>query len=298
MINGVHMVSILLKIWDKICILLELVKFEHTIFALPFAYLGAVLAYQGIFPIHYWLWITLAMIGARTAGMCLNRLIDKNIDAKNPRTAGRALPQGIISVPQVIILTICSFVLLFVAACNLNLLCVVLSPVVVAMLIGYSYLKRFTWLTHFGIGAVLACAPVGGWIAIQQNITLVPIILGLSVLFWTAGFDIIYATQDVEFDRKYNIYSIPRIFGIKNALSISRILHLTTIIGLCIIGIIENLHMLYWIGVIATGVLLIYEHSIISPEDLSRVNQAFFTINGIVSIVLFVTTVADLELLE
>ncbi|MBU1600309.1 putative 4-hydroxybenzoate polyprenyltransferase [bacterium] len=272
---------------------LKLVKFEQTVFALPFAYLGGVLAYQGIFPIHYWVWITLTMFCARTAGMALNRLIDREIDAKNPRTVNRALPKGLIPIWQVKLLVLFSLSLLFFSAYKLNLLCLFLSPVVVIMLVSYSYLKRFTYLTHLGIGLVLACAPIGGWIAIKGSITALPIVLGVGVCFWTAGFDIIYATQDLEFDQREGIHSIPATFGIRNALAISRIFHLITIISFIFTGILGKMGLFYWVGLLATILLFIYEHSLISETDLSKVNYAFFSINSLVSLILCISTIVD-----
>lgn len=274
----------------------ELVKFEHTIFALPFAYLGAILAYEMIPSFYYWIWITLAMVGARTAGMALNRLIDRCIDANNPRTQDRALPKGLIPIWQVWLLSIASFVLLLFSAYKLNPLCLILSPLAVVLLVGYSWLKRFTWLSHLGIGAVLSCAPIGGWLAIYGKFDIIPMLLGIGVLFWAAGFDLIYATQDVDFDRQNKIYSIPQSFGIENALIVSRFFHVITIITLIIIGGMTSLGLYYWFGVLITAILLIYEHSLVSPTDLSRVNQAFFTINGWVSIGLFGFTVMDVVL--
>ena len=278
---------------NRIKLFLELVKFEHTIFALPFAYLGGVLAYQGIFHLHYWVWITLTMAGARTAGMALNRLIDREIDAKNPRTANRALPKGLISIWQVNLLVFASLFLLFFSAYKLNSLCLILSPVVVILLVSYSYLKRFTCLTHLGIGLVLACAPIGGWIAIKGSITVLPIVLWAGVCFWTAGFDIIYATQDLGFDQKEGIHSIPASFGLKNALVISRPFHLITIISFILTGILGKMGLFYWVGILAIIPLLIYEHSLISENDLSKVNTAFFSVNSLVSLILFISNVVD-----
>ncbi|MFH1097550.1 MAG: UbiA-like polyprenyltransferase [Candidatus Desantisbacteria bacterium] len=283
-------------ILNKLMSFVELVKFEHTIFALPFAYLGAILACEGIPSLYYWIWITLAMVGARTAGMALNRLIDRYIDAKNPRTQNRALPKGLIPLWQAWLLVCGSFILLLFSAYKLNLLCLILSPFAVALLVIYSWLKRWTWLSHLGLGLVLACAPIGGWMAIQERLDIVPLLLGLGVLFWVAGFDIIYGTQDVDFDRQAGLYSIPQSFGITNALLISRFFHIFTVVALLMIGVLDNLGLYYWFGVITTTILLIYEHRLVSPTDLSRVNQAFFTINGWISVGLFGFTVADVVL--
>jgi len=278
---------------NKLMSFVELVKFEHTIFALPFAYLGAILACGGIPSLYYWIWITLAMVGARTAGMALNRLIDRYIDAKNPRTQMRALPKGLIPLRQAWLLVCGSFILLLFSAYKLNPSCLILSPFAVAMLVIYSYLKRWTWLSHLGLGLVLACAPIGGWMAIQERLDIIPLLLGLGVLFWVTGFDIIYGTQDVDFDRQSGLYSIPQSFGIAHALITSRFFHIFTIVALLMIGVLDNLGLYYWFGVITTTILLVYEHRLVSPTDLSRVNQAFFTINGWISVGLFGFTVAD-----
>jgi len=279
---------------NKIRLFIELVKFEHTIFALPFAYLGALLAFRGIFPLSYWLWITLAMVGARTAGMALNRLIDCKIDAKNLRTANRALPQGLIPLWQVWLLVFGGFFLLFFSAYHLNFLALVLSPLAIVLLVSYSYFKRFTWATHFGIGVILACAPMGGWIAIRGDITFLPVILSLGVLCWAAGFDIIYAMQDLKFDQEENLYSIPRSFGLKKALTISKTLHLLTITCLFNLGILAHLTIYYWVGLVMATILLVYEHRLISPFDLSKVNQAFFAANGLFSLTVFIFTTLSL----
>jgi 4-hydroxybenzoate polyprenyltransferase len=283
-------------IFNKLLQFVELVKFEHTIFALPFAYLGAILACEMVPSFYYWVWITLAMVGARTAGMALNRLIDRRIDANNPRTQMRALPKQLIPLWQVWLLSITSFVLLLFSAYKLNSLCLILSPLAVVLLVGYSWLKRWTWLSHLGLGAVLACAPIGGWLAIMGRFDITPIILGLGVLFWAAGFDLIYATQDVDFDRQNKLYSIPQSFGIKNALFVSRFFHILTVVALIMIGGMTSLGLCYWIGVITTTILLAYEHSLVSPTDLSRVNQAFFIINGWISLGLFGFTIVDIVL--
>lgn len=269
-------------------------KFEHTIFALPFAYLGGILAYRGIFPLYTFVFLTLAMVGARTAGMALNRLLDRKIDAKNPRTANRALPKGLISVWQVWLLVFASLALFFFSAYKLNLLCLILSPIAIILLISYSCLKRLTYLTHLGIGLVLACAPIGGFLAIKGSVAILPIILGIGVCFWVAGFDIIYATQDLEFDQKEGIHSIPVSFGIRNALVISRLFHLITVSSFILTGILGKMGLFYWAGILGTSLLLIYEHSLISETDLSKANKAF-SVNSLVSPILFISAVADFE---
>ncbi len=278
---------------ERIKILYNLVRFEHTIFALPFAYLGMVMAQKGVPGWYYWFWVTLAMAGARTAAMGFNRLIDREIDAKNPRTANRHLPKKQIAPQTVWFLVIVSLILLEFSAYKLNWLCVYLSPIVVVLLWGYSYCKRFTWLTHFVLGLVEAAAPIGGWIAVTGSFALPPIDVGLAVIFWLAGFDIIYACQDYEFDKKEGIFSIPANFGLGPGLAVSAILHILTIVFLVLAGLSLHLGIWYWSGIAMNGILLIYEHAIISPKDLSRINQAFFTVNGYVSVVLFVCTLLD-----
>ncbi len=275
-------------------ILFELIKFEHTIFALPFAYLGVCLARNGIVEFYYWFWITMAMVGARTAGMALNRLIDRKIDAQNPRTSNRPIQRGVISHKQVKWLIIGSFALLFFSCLKLNEVCLLLSPLVVCILVVYPYLKRITWLSHFVLGLILGCAPVGGGIAIIGHLTIAPLILAISVFTWTAGFDIIYATMDIEFDRGNGLYSIPQRFGLKPALISSSILHICTVVTLVYLGWYIDSGPYYWIGITITALLLYYEHTIISPADISKVNMAFFNINGAIGIILFFFTLLDL----
>jgi len=281
---------------NKFKTFLEMIKFEHTIFALPFAYLGAFLA-SGGFPSGYDLfWVTLAMVGARTAAMSLNRLIDRHIDALNPRTAGRALPKGTLSIAEVWLYTIISFVLLFIAAAQLNPLCVKLMPIAVFVLVIYSYTKRWTWACHLVLGAALGLAPLGSWVAVTGSIDLPGVMLGLAVAFWVAGFDIIYACQDFEFDKAAGIHSIPAQFGIKKSLIISALFHLISPILLAAIGFYLGLGIFYLIGVlIATG-LLIHEHRLVKPNDLSKIGVAFMNMNGYLSMVMFLFTLLDVIL--
>lgn len=271
----------------KIKLFFELVKFEHTIFAIPFAYLGMIMAARGVPSFHFWFWVTIAMVGARTAAMAFNRLIDGQLDAINPRTANRPLPQRKINRGQVFVLAFFSLALLLISAGMLNPLCLWLSPVAVILLVTYSYTKRFTWLSHFALGLVEAAAPIGGWLAISGRIEFAPFLIGVAVIFWLAGFDIIYAIQDIEFDKQVGLYSIPVKFGLAQGLVISTILHLFTIAFLIYAGFYLHLGLWYWVGILLTTGLLVYEHSIITPKDLSRLNQAFFTMNGWVSVVLF-----------
>lgn len=280
----------------KLKIFLNMIKFEHTIFALPFAYLGAFLAAEGLPEWVQLFWITLAMIGARTAAMSLNRLIDRHIDALNPRTADRALPRGLVSIYEVWIYTALSFGLLFYAAFQLNLLCVKLLPVAVFILLIYSYTKRWTWACHFFLGLADAMAPVGAWVAIKASIDMPAVILGLGMGSWVAGFDIVYACQDYDFDRSHGIKSIPARFGKGNALVIARVVHMFSVAMLILLGLFLNLGFIYLAGVTISAIILLYEHRIVSPYDLSRVNIAFLNSNAYLSVLMFVFTILSLSI--
>jgi 4-hydroxybenzoate polyprenyltransferase len=273
-----------------------MVKIEHTIFALPFAFLGAFLAARGIPRPAQIGWILLAMIGARSAAMAFNRLIDLPYDARNPRTLNRALPRKLLTRGFVVAFIIASSAVLVFAASRLNRLSLELSPLALGIVFFYSYTKRFTWLTHIFLGVALACAPIGAWVALRGSISLSPIILGLAVALWVAGFDVIYSCQDVEFDKGEALHSIPKRFGVRAALWISAVLHL---VMLGILGFLfwrEGLGGISMTGLVIVGLLLAYEHSLVRPKDLSRANTAFFTINGWISILLFATTTIDLLL--
>lgn len=282
----------------KLLIILEMIKFEHTIFALPFAFMGAVLGnivLEDSWP-TWWeiFWVTLAMVGARSAAMTLNRLIDRFIDAQNPRTANRAIPAGLISVSEAIMFTVISFAMLFFAAFQLNDLAVTLLPLAVFVLILYSYTKRFTWLCHFVLGVAIGFGPLGGWIATTGEVNETALLLFGTVLFWTAGFDILYACQDEEFDRREGLHSIPSRFGIARALLISRACHVLTTIGLLAIYLTADLSVWFLVGAVISALILVYEHSLVKPHDLSKLNMAFFTMNGILSVVVFTFTMLDL----
>lgn len=285
---------------NKIKIILEMIKFEHTIFALPFAYLGMILgSYEKFNHFPTWeqfFWITLAMVGARSASMALNRLIDRTIDKLNPRTANRAIPQGKLTIKEVVIFVIISLSIFIIATLQLSDLAIKLLPIALIILVLYSYTKRFTWTCHYILGGAIGLAPMGAWVAVTNEITYTSIILYLIVAFWTAGFDIIYATQDIDFDRENGLYSIPVRFGIRNSLKIAKITHVLTIIGLVYLFFLADLGIWYIIGVIIANFILHYEHSIISANDLTKVNTAFFTMNGILSVVIFVFTFLDLLL--
>lgn len=286
---------------NKLKTFLEMIKFEHTLFALPFAYLGAFLAGRssriGGFPTAAQLfWITLAMVGARTAAMSLNRLIDRHIDARNPRTSNRAIPAGLLQTGEVYAYVLFSFLLLGYAAYQLNLLALELMPIAVFFLVFYSYTKRFTWACHLILGISLGLAPLGAWIGITGHWALPPVLLGLGVVTWVAGFDIVYACQDVEFDRKEGLHSIPAVFGLMRGLEISAFLHVLAPLFFIIVGILMSLNWLYYVGVLVAIILLYRQHRIISASDLSKVGVAFFNLNGYLSVMLFVFSLLDLIL--
>ncbi|MDE0482698.1 MAG: putative 4-hydroxybenzoate polyprenyltransferase [Candidatus Poribacteria bacterium] len=280
----------------KLRIILEMIKFEHTIFALPFAIMSAFIAAEGLPPLSKLGWVLVAMVGARSCAMAFNRLADAEIDSENPRTAMRAIPAGLITKGSVWIFTIVSAGLLVFAAWQLNPLAFALSPVALAVIMGYSYTKRFTSLSHFWLGLALSISPVGAWIAIKGRFDWTPIILCCVVLLWTAGFDIIYACQDVNFDRKHGLHSIPARLGIRWALWVSSALHVVAVLLLFCIPFLTELGIFYYIGVGIVLLIFIYEHAIVKPNDLSRVNLAFFTLNGMISLVLMALSIADILL--
>jgi len=273
---------------------LEMIQFQHTVFALPFALMGAALAAGGLPTARQLLWILGAMVGARSAAMTFNRLVDRRFDARNPRTAGRHLVTGRISPGFAAVFLACSIALFLLSAYRLNRLAFVLAFPVLALILGYSYAKRFTWGSHFLLGAALGCAPLGAWIAVRGSFATAPLLLGLAVLLWTAGFDLIYACQDADFDRREGLRSVPARWGIAGALGLSRGLHAGMIAVLIVLGKRMDLGGVYYGGVAATAAMLVYEHSLVKPGDLSRVNRAFFTVNGCVSLFLCAATLADL----
>ncbi len=278
------------KFWQKLKTTLEMIKFEHTLFALPFAFLGAVLAANGLPTLWQIFWITVAMFGARSAAMSFNRIIDRKFDAENPRTANRELPSGKLSVSFAWTFFAVSVALFLLASYELNRLTFLLSPVALLSVLGYSYAKRFTNFSHLILGWALAISPTGAWIAVRGAIdSEVPILLSLLVMMWTAGFDVLYACQDFEYDRQKGLRSIPARFGIKNSLMIARIFHAQAFFVLILLYLMTGLGWLALIGVIATGALMIYQHTLVKPNDLSRLNAAFFATNAFVSVILFLT---------
>lgn len=269
---------------------LEMIKIEHTLFALPFAFLGAVLAARGLPSAWQILWIVVAMVGARSAAMAFNRIADRSFDARNPRTASRALPAGLLSVGFVWAFTIAAAALFVVAAAMLNRLTLILSPVALACVLLYSFTKRWTQFSHLVLGASLSIAPTGAWIAVRGEIgSPVPLLLSLVVLLWTAGFDVLYACQDYEFDRREGLRSIPARVGIARALWIARALHAAAFLALVWLFLITQLGPVAFVGVLATAALLVYQHRLVRAGDLSRLNAAFFTTNAFVSVILLAT---------
>ncbi len=280
--------------FNRIRIMLEMIKFPHTVFALPFAFTGAVLAANGLPPWGKILWITLAMVGARSGAMGMNRLLDADIDARNPRTMNRAIPAGVLTKAQVGAFSAASFALLVYSAYRLNPLCLKLSPVAIAIVTFYSITKRFTWASHLVLGLSLAIAPIGAWTAIRGSIDMPVLVLGGAVLTWVAGFDILYALQDMEFDARVGLYSIPRYLGVKGSIRTSRLLHALTVAGLLYIYSPLGLNYVYLLGVLAVSVMLFYEHMLIKDGDLSRLDAAFFNMNGYISVTVFLFTAASL----
>jgi 4-hydroxybenzoate polyprenyltransferase len=272
---------------------LEMIKFSHTLFALPFALLSAALAAEGIPRLSVLLKILAAMVGARSAAMAHNRLVDREIDAANPRTATRALPAGKLSVAFVRVFFIASIAVFLAAAASLNRLTLLLSPVALALLLVYAYTKRFTAASHLVLGLCLSLAPMGAWIAVRGALDWTPILLGLAVLVWTAGFDILYSLQDEEHDRRAGLKSIPSVLGTRPALVLSAVLHAAMVPLLFAVWKLSGGGALFAIGVAATAAVLLYQHAILKPGDLSRINTAFFTANGIVSLTLAACGIAD-----
>jgi 4-hydroxybenzoate polyprenyltransferase len=278
---------------DKLKIILEMIKFEHTIFALPFAFTGALLAARGIPSWWTILWITVAMVGARSAAMGFNRWADREIDAANPRTKTRALPQRLVSPGQVIIFIALSSAVLIYAAYRLNPLCFYLSPLALAIVFLYSYTKRFTFLAHAFLGLGISGAPLGAWIAVTGRFEAPAFVLAAAVLFWLLGFDVLYALQDIDFDRKAGLHSIPQRFGIGRSLWISRFSHAVTMAALFWLASLLSLGWYYIAGVIISLCLIVYEHTLVKEDDLSKLDFAFFNMNGYISVTIFFFTLLD-----
>lgn len=280
--------------FSRLRIFLEMIKFSHTVFALPFALTGALLAAGGIPAPHQLFWIVMAMIGARTAAMGLNRLIDAEIDARNPRTSSRAIPAGLLGKGTVALWIVTAVILLLYAAARLNPLCLYLSPLALFFLVLYSYCKRFTSLAHLVLGVCLAAAPLGAWVAIRGEISLPPVLLGCAVMFWSAGFDVLYALQDLDFDRSSGLHSIPVKLGVNGSLIVARLFHLAMVILLVLLWLVMALGPVFLLGLALVAGLLVYEHLLLRHGDLGKLDTAFFNMNGYISVTLFFFTLADL----
>ncbi len=278
---------------NKIKIILDMIKFEHTVFALPFAFTGALMALGGLPSWGQVFWIIIAMVGARSAAMGFNRWADRTFDAENPRTKERALPKGLVTPAQVIVFIMASSALLVYAAYMLNPLAFALSPVALGIVFFYSYTKRFTYLSHAFLGLAISLAPLGAWIAVTGRLEPPALVLGGAVLFWLLGFDALYALQDVDYDKKAGLHSIPQRFGIQKALWISRLAHAVTMSALLSLYFILNLGGFYLMGVLAALALIVYEHSLVKENDLSKLDIAFFNMNGYISVTVFMFTLVD-----
>ncbi len=277
---------------------LEMIKFEHSVFALPFALTGAMLAARGLPSGRQLFWILVAMVGARSAAMSFNRLADLRLDAANPRTAARALPTGLLSVRFAAVFTAVSAGLLVLAAYQLNPLCFRLSPLALAIIFSYSYTKRFTSFSHLILGLCLGMAPAAAWMAVRGTLDWPILLLSAAVTLWTAGFDILYACQDVEFDRRAGLFSLPRRLGIRRALQISSLMHLLMLGLVCALAVVEGLGWISLFGVGVVAALLAYEHHLVKPDDLSHLDAAFFTVNGYISVLFFLFWALDLAVLH
>ncbi|TCK06207.1 UbiA-like polyprenyltransferase [Phorcysia thermohydrogeniphila] len=277
---------------ERIKTYMEMIKVEHTVFALPFALTAALIAAHGFPSPYQTFWIVVALFGARTAAMSLNRLIDAEIDAKNPRTANRHIPRGIVKKSEALALAVVGFALMILGAYKLNPLALKLSPIAIFILVLYSFTKRFTYLCHIVLGIAIALAPLGAWVAVTGGVSLTAFILSASVGLWVAGFDIIYALQDVEFDRKEGLYSIPAVLGERKALLLSKVFHVLTLLGLIYVGVSEGLGIPYYIGLAISAFLMAKEHAIIS-RDRTKINYAFFNLNGYISLTIFAFTLLN-----
>ncbi|MBP2635215.1 MAG: ubiA [Firmicutes bacterium] len=273
---------------------LDNIALSHSVFALPFAYMGAFLAAGGVPTGHDLLWITIAMIGARSAALALNNYIDLKYDKLHPRFTQRPMVTGAVKPREAVLLIIVCLVLFWVAAAQLQPLCLTLWPLALVPLVMYPYMKRFSWTCHLVLGVALAAAPVGAWIAVFGEISAPVLFLGLAVGVWIAGFDVIYACQDVAFDKKNNLNSMPVRFGVQGALRLSQLMHVISIAGFAIVGWLLKLHFIYYGGVILAAAVLVYQHRIVSADDLGKVTQRYFMRNGLVGILLFLFTIIAL----
>jgi 4-hydroxybenzoate polyprenyltransferase len=284
------------SLWKSTVVTLEMIKWEHSVFALPFALTGAVLAAEGWPPMRALGWIVVCMVAARSAAMAFNRLVDARLDAANPRTVMRALPAGMLSSGFVGGFVVASVALFLLGAAMLNRLTLVLAPIVLVIVLAYSYMKRVTRWSHLVLGLALGIAPSAAWIAVRGTLDARIVVLTVAVLLWVAGFDVLYACQDFEHDRKVGLNSVPQAFGVVTAFWIARAMHLGMLLLLCWLMVLFGLGKVAVLGVVLVALLLLYEHSIISPKDMRRMNAAFFTLNGVISVVFFGFVAADILL--
>ncbi len=284
--------AIPISVGRKTAVFLDAIKFHESIFALPFAYTGMILAAGGLPTLWQFIWITLAMVGARTVGMAANRIIDRHIDAQNPRNAARHLPAGILAVRDMILLTVAALALFLLAAYMLNPLAFALAPVAAAYLVFYPYTKRFTWTSNLLLGWALAIAPTGAWVGVTGSLAWQPVLLSLAVALWAGSFDILYHTQDYDFQRKAGLHSVASRFGVMAAFWWARILDCLALGALIALGVWMELNWLYYIGLALAAGFLIYKHRLVSPHDLSKLGMAFFRINAYVSTAILVATLA------
>ncbi|AGF79275.1 4-hydroxybenzoate polyprenyltransferase [Desulfocapsa sulfexigens DSM 10523] len=276
--------------FQKITVLLEMIKFKLTIFAMPFAFMGAFLAERGVPDALTFLWVVLAMVGARTCAMGFNRIVDARFDSANPRTADRAIPSGAVSSVEAWIMVIAAGALFFFAAWSLNPLTLKLAPVALGLTLFYSLTKRFTSFCHLILGVALAFSPLGGWVAVQGSLISYPWALSLGVLFWIAGFDTIYACLDADFDKKAGLHSLPSQLGQTNAFRLAVLFHIIAFCLFAFAGVQAGLNLVYYIGVLIAAGVIFYQHKLVNPNDLSKIKGSFFSLNGIISMVLFAAT--------
>ncbi len=276
--------------WRKMSMLLEMIKFKHTVFAMPFALIGAFLAGRGVPSFSVFFWVVLAMVGARTSAMGFNRIADRRFDAANPRTAERALPAGTVTLVESWGMVLAAAGLFFFACFMLNPMALQIAPLALALILFYSLTKRFTWLCHVVLGIALAFSPLGGWIAVAASLKGYPWVLSLGVLFWVAGFDCIYACLDADFDREAGLYSMPAVFGRRNGFRVAVIFHAVAFFFFILTGVQAGLNAWYYAGIGITGAALFYQHLIVTPKDLSRIRQSFFSMNGLIALTLFFAT--------
>ncbi len=267
-----------------------MIKFKHTVFAMPFALMGAFLAGRGIPSLSVFFWVVIAMVGARTAAMTFNRIVDRRFDAANPRTAGRAIPAGEVTMGESWVMVVLASCLFFFACWMMNSMALIIAPIALSLTFIYSLTKRFTWLCHVVLGVALAFSPLGGWVAVAGTLSGYPWVLSLGVLFWVAGFDCVYACLDADFDRKAGLYSMPASFGRKNAFRLAVFFHVLAFVLFTLTGYLQGLNFIYYIGIVLTGGALFYQHLAVNPKDLSRIQVSFFSMNGFIALTLFLVT--------